>query len=377
MEEPRLRRSPILLSTGDWFFVEKKLMNKTNLFLIICAFAFILFSCASTSSVQKEALSTEQITREIESSKRVKAMNEKLLMSNFSSGRSSHRDYKIGPQDLLEISVFEAEKLNKTVRVSSQGNISLPLIGILKVKGLTTEELEKEIRSLLAEKYLQDPQVNVLIKEYRNQRISVMGAVKSPGVFDVTGTKTILDMLGVAGGLREDAGQLLFLLRLPPSEEEPGKKGKGIDGKKAETFIIDLDGLLVEGNLNLNLSLIHGDVINVPMSGKVFVWGEVKSAGGFAKGKRMTLSQAVIMAGGLNFRANGSETRIIRYTEKGTNKEILTFNIYAIQKGKAEDPYLREYDIVFVPKSGVKTFLAGIKDTFSGAFGIGGVSVGF
>jgi polysaccharide export outer membrane protein len=150
-------------------------MNKTNLFLIICAFSFILFSCASSSSVQKEAPSTQQIAREIESSKRVKAMNEKLLMSNFSSGRSSYRDYKIGPQDLLEISVFEAEKLNKTVRVSSQGNISLPLIGILKVKGLTTEELEKEIRSLLAEKYLQDPQVNVLIKEYRNQRISVMG----------------------------------------------------------------------------------------------------------------------------------------------------------------------------------------------------------
>jgi polysaccharide export outer membrane protein len=298
-------------------------------------------------------------------------------MGNFSSGRYSYRDYKIGPQDLLEISVFEAEKLNKTVRVSSQGNISLPLIGILKVKGLTTEELEKEIRSLLAEKYLQDPQVNVLIKEYRNQRISVMGAVKNPGVFDVTGTKTILDMLGVAGGLREDAGQLLFLLRPPPFQEEPEKKGKGIDGKKTETFVIDLEGLLVEGNLNLNLSLLHGDVINVPVSGKVFVGGEVKNAGGFAKGKRLTLSQAVIMAGGLNFRANGSETRIIRYTEKGTNKEVLTFNVYAIQKGKAEDPYLRENDIVFVPRSGVKTFLAGVKDTFRAAFGIGTVSVGF
>jgi len=359
----------------DWFFVEKSLMNKTNLFLIVCAFAFILFSCASTPSVQKEAPSTEQIAREIESSKRVKAMNEKLLMSNFSSGRSSNRDYKIGPQDLIEISVFEVEKLNKTVRVSSQGNVNLPLIGVLKVKGLTPEELEKEIRSLLAEKYLRDPHVSVLIKEFRNQRISVMGAVRNPGVFDVTGARTILDLLAMAGGLKEDAGQLLFLLR-PPSEEETLKKEKGFYNRKPETFVIDLEGLLVEGNLGLNLPLLHGDIINVPVAGKIFVGGDVRSPGGFMKGRKMTLSQAIISAGGLNFKANGSETKIIRYSEKGTEKEILTFNVYAIQKGKAEDPYLKENDIVIVPQSGVKAFLSGVKDTFRVAFGIGTVSVG-
>jgi polysaccharide export outer membrane protein len=359
----------------DWFFVEKSLMNKTNLFLIICAFAFVLFSCASTSSVRREAPSTEQIAREIESSKRVKAMNEKLLVSSFSARRSPHRDYKIGPQDLLEISVFEAEKLNKTVRVSSQGNVNLPLIGVLKVKGLTPEELEKEIRSLLAEKYLQDPHVNVLVKEFRNQRISVMGAVRNPGVFDVTGARTILDLLATAGGLKEDAGQLLFLLR-PPSEEETSKKEKGHYNRKAEAFVIDLEGLLVEGNLGLNLPLLHGDIINVPVAGKIFVGGDVKSPGGFVKGRKMTLSQAIISAGGLNFKANGSETKIIRYSEKGTDKEILTFNVYAIQKGKAEDPYLKENDIVFVPTSGAKAFLSGVKNTFRAAFGIGGVSVG-
>ena len=93
------------------------------------------------------------------------------------SKRTSSQDYRIGPDDLIEVTVFEDEKLNKTVRVSSQGNISLPLIGILRVKGLTGSEMEKEIRDLLAEKYLQDPHVSVFIKEYHNQRISVMGAV--------------------------------------------------------------------------------------------------------------------------------------------------------------------------------------------------------
>jgi polysaccharide export outer membrane protein len=351
--------------------------RKTTPFLFVCFFlALVLSSCASAPDAKKETPSTEQMAREIESSKRVNAMNEKLMSNALSIKRSSHRDYKIGPQDLLEITVFEVEKLNKTVRVSSQGNVNLPLIGILKVKGLTPEELEKELRSLLAEKYLQDPHVSVLIKEFRNQQISVMGAVKNPGVFDVTGAKTILDMLAIAGGLREDAGQLLFLLRPPKAEEIPQEE-KGDYDRRPETFVIDLEGLLVEGNLKLNVFLLHGDVINVPNSGKVFVGGEVKSPGGFVKGKKMTLSQAIIQAGGLKFQASASETRLIRYSEKGTGKEVLTFNVYAIQKGKEEDPYLKENDIVFVPSSLVKSALGTVKDVFSASFGIGKVSVGF
>jgi len=350
--------------------------RKVPLYLFTLFFLFILSSCASTPSQNREVTSPEKITKEIESSKKVNTMNERIMMGSLSSKRTFFRDYKIGPQDLLEITVFEVEKLNKTVRVSSQGNINLPLLGVLKVKGLTVEELEKEIRSLLAEKYMQDPQVNVLIKEYRNQRISVMGSVKNPGVFDVTGSKTILDMLAMAGGLGEDAGPLLFLLR-PPKEEEIFQKEKGDYDRRPETFVIDLEGLLVEGNLKLNVSLLHGDVINVPVSGKVFVGGEVKSPGGFPKGKKMTLSQAIIQAGGLKFQAKASETRLIRYSERGTNKEVLTFNVYAIQRGKDEDPYLKENDIVFVPSSLVKTALGTVKDVFTASFGIGQVSVGF
>jgi polysaccharide export outer membrane protein len=367
----------------DWLFLNYKMsLGKMNskvqiIFLLFFLFlSFILSSCASTPTQNNESISSEKI-REMESSKNVNEMNERIMMSALSSRRATSREYRIGPQDLLEISVFEVEKLNKTARVSSQGNINLPLIGILKVKGLTADELEKEIRSLLADKYLQDPQVTVLIKEYRNQRISVMGAVKNPNVFDVTGPKTILEMLAMAGGLREDAGQLLFLLRPPKQEEGTSKVEKGANERKPETFVIDLEGLLVEGNLSLNLPLLHGDVVNVPVSGKVFVGGEVKAPGGFIRGKNMTLSQAIVLAGGIQFSGNGSETRIFRYSEKGTGKEILTANVYSIQKGKKEDISLKENDIVIVPKSGVKTFLVGVKDIFRAAVGIGKYSVGF
>jgi polysaccharide export outer membrane protein len=359
-----------------------------TLFLIL-----LIASCISRPTPKEEIISPEKTRTEIESSRQVRAMNEKILMSSLSSKRDPYRDYNIGPEDLLEISVFEVEKLNKTVRVTSQGNISLPLLGVLRVMGLTANQLEKELRELLAEKYLQDPQVSVFIKEYRSQRISMMGAVKEPRVFEVTGQKTVLDMLAMAGGVRDDAGHLLFLIRPPPLEDEVPEVpergealealekgetpealegGKDSEGGEPKTFVIDLEELLIKGDLTLNLPLIHGDVINIPVSGKVFVGGQVWRPGGFIlAGKRMTLSQAIVLAGGLKPRAKGSETKIFRYSEKGPGSEILSVNVYAIQKGQEQDPYVNENDIIIVPRHGMKAFFVGIKETLTGVFSMG------
>ena len=338
-------------------------------------FILLIVSCVSGPTPKEETVSPEKTKTEIESSRQIRAMNERILMSSLSSARDPYRDYKIGPEDLLEISVFEVEKLNKTVRVSSQGNISLPLLGVLRVKGLTANQLEKELRELLSEKYLQDPHVSVFIKEYRSQRISVMGAVKSPKVFEVTGQKTILDMLAMAEGVRDDAGHLLFLIRPPAAQ---GKAPEALEGEKdsdqggPKTFVINLEELLIKGDLTLNLPLIHGDVINIPVSGKVFVGGEVWRPGGFIlAGKRMTLSQAIVLAGGLKPQAKGSETKIFRYSEKGTGREMLSVNVYAIQKGQKEDLNVKENDIIIVPRHGVKAFFVGVKETLTGVFSMG------
>jgi polysaccharide export outer membrane protein len=349
------------------------MISKISIFFLlgVVSVVFIL-SCASKSSLRKEVNPSTLPTKEIESSKQVKAMNERILMSSLSSGKDLYRDYKIGPEDLIEISVFEEEKLNKTVRVSSQGNISLPLLGILRVRDLTANELEKEIRELLAEKYLQNPHVSVFIKEYRSQRISVIGAVEKPGPYDVTGQKTILGILSMAGGLKEDAGPLLFLIRPPQPEEDVSPAGKDSGAVKPNTFVIDLEELLVKGDLTLNLPLIHGDVINIPVSGKIFVGGEVNKPGGFPlKGKKVTVSQAIAMAEGLKPEAKGGEAKIFRYSGKGNEREILSADIYAIQKGQSEDPTLKENDILIVPKSGMKALLIGLRDTVKGLLGFG------
>jgi len=356
----------------------KRVLSNSRFFLISLIVLLSFISCASAPPSKKGVVSLETQIKETESSRQVKLMNERIQISALSSKGDPFRDYKIGPEDLLEISVFEDEKLNKTVRVSSQGNISLPLLGILKVKGLTANELEKEIRDLLAEKYFQDPHVSVFIKEYRNQRISVMGAVDKPGVYDVTGQKTVLDMLAVAGGLKGDpdraAGQLLFLIRPAiPGGLTQGKttEHEELNNQEPNTFVLDLEELLIKGDLTLNLPLIHGDIINVPFSGKFFVGGEVKNPGGFPLGKKITVTQAMTLAGGVKYEANGSETKIFRYSEKSTEREILSVDVYTIQRGESEDLYLKENDIIIVPKHGVKAFLTGVRDTFKGLLGFG------
>ena len=120
---------------------------------------------------------------------------------SFAQSASSSEDYRIGAQDLLELQVFGAPDLNRTVRVNSRGLISLPLIGMVQAGGLTSEQLESSLAEKLSKQYLQSPQVSVFIKEYTSQRVTVEGAVKKPGVYPLKGRTTLLQTLAIAEGL--------------------------------------------------------------------------------------------------------------------------------------------------------------------------------
>lgn len=113
-------------------------------------------------------------------------------------------DYLVGPNDLLEIEVFDMENLKRTVRVNAAGSVSLPLIGSVVVAGLTAQKIEDTIATKYSEKYLQNPQVSVFIKEFTSQRITVDGAVQKPGIYPMTGQISLLQALALAGG----AGQI-------------------------------------------------------------------------------------------------------------------------------------------------------------------------
>lgn len=114
--------------------------------------------------------------------------------------RSTIRDYRIGPEDLIEIQVFGVDQLSRAVRVNSRGQVSLPLIGAIDVAGLTAQEAESAITARLAANYLQNPQVSLFIKEFTTQRVTIEGAVNRPGIYPLKGASTLLTSLAVAGG---------------------------------------------------------------------------------------------------------------------------------------------------------------------------------
>jgi polysaccharide export outer membrane protein len=110
-------------------------------------------------------------------------------------------DYRVGPQDLIEISVFQVPDLSRAVRVNSGGQISLPLIGVVQAGGQTVQELEKTLASKLSEKFLQNPQVTVFVKEFASQRLTMEGAIAKPGIYPITGRTTLLQAIAMGGGL--------------------------------------------------------------------------------------------------------------------------------------------------------------------------------
>ncbi|MGB4704251.1 MAG: polysaccharide biosynthesis/export family protein, partial [Candidatus Saccharicenans sp.] len=250
------------------------------------------------------------------------------------------REYVIGPRDLLEIKVFELPEFDHTVRVSEDGSITLPLLGNVQVRGLTKEKLEQRLAELL-EKYVKNAQVSVFIKEYQSSRVAIIGAVEKPGMYELVGRQTLLQMISQAGGFKENAANEIYILR----------EGEG--GVTA-SISIDLEDLLLNGNQRLNIPLQPNDVINVPVDRliTIYVLGEVRNPGAIQvkMSKKITLLQAIAQAGGLS--ENASKRGVIVKRKEKSGKEVnFKINLNDIIKGKRKDLPLQEGDVVLVPQS--------------------------
>ncbi len=260
------------------------------------------------------------------------------LFSQEQEGAPAGGDYRIGTKDLLEIRVFELPELTQTVRVAEDGSVTLSLLGRVEVGGLTTQELEGKLAKILEEKFLKTAHVNVFIREY--QRVSVLGAVGRPGMYEIVGPTTLLQIISQAGGLTAEAMNDLYIFRM------------GKDGKQTR-IVVNLRDLISNGNQELNFELQAKDVISVPIDQvqTVFVYGEVRSPGviQFRQSKRITLLQAIAQAGGPTEWASKSGVMIKR-RDKKTGKEIkIPLNLKSIESGKTADLTLEEGDVVIVP----------------------------
>jgi polysaccharide export outer membrane protein len=247
-------------------------------------------------------------------------------------------DYRIGPKDLLELTVIGFQDLNRQYRVSEEGKISLPYLGELQVEGMTKSDLEKRLVQLLGEKYLENPQVSVVIVEHQSRRVFLIGAVPKPGPYELMGRLTLLKLISQAGGLTADAGSEIVVMRQLP------------DGDKT-SLKIPVEDLLLKGDASLDIPLQSDDIISVPLNimVQIYVTGQVKNAGAFSvrKSNIPTLLRAIAQAGGFSERADKGDVIIKRFDESG--KEIrIKVDVNNIIKGKDTDVQLRENDVVIV-----------------------------
>lgn len=286
------------------------------------------------------------------------------------------RDYRIGPEDLLEITVFEASDLDRTVRVSAEGGISLPLLGAIHAAGLTSRQLEAVLEELLRRSYMKDPHVGVFVKAIRSHPVSVFGAVEKPGVYQIRGAKTLVEVLSMAQGLASDAGDTVIVMRsgggaLPP--DTAGASTGGSASAPAGTIRIPLEGLLDSGNPRDNVLVYPGDVVKVTRAGIVYVVGEVRKPGGFTlkSNENISVLQALALAKGLTRTSAAKRALIIRTSKTSGKREEIAINLDKILKGRAPDPLLRARDIVFVPNStGRAAFYRGAEAALSIAGGV-------
>lgn len=302
----------------------------------------------------------------------VQQLNGRLQQLNGEEKLKPDNDYRIGPQDLLDINIFEAPELNHSLRVSANGEISMPLIGSVNAMGLTAKELESSLQSKLL-RYIKDPHVSVLVTSIESHPISVIGEVNKPGVFQVREPKSLLEVLSLGQGLSPDAGDEVLVIRGGATEstgpgfmqvDSPGKTQETAGSQSdvhpqsqttGNTTYVKLEDLLTSGDPRFNLPVNPGDVVEVTKAGIVYVVGSVKRPGGFVMKNSESLSvlQAIALAEGLTETSAKSRARIIRSDKSGKRTEI-PINLAKILSGKEPDEVLKPADIVFIPDSSAK-----------------------
>jgi polysaccharide export outer membrane protein len=241
------------------------------------------------------------------------------------------QEYRVGEGDVIKISVYDNEDLQTTVRVSGEGHIVVPLLGKVSVEKLTIPEISDKLTALYADGYLVSPQVNVFIEEYRGQKTVILGEVNHPGLFELRGTTTFLELISKAGGLTKDAGEKAIIKR----------KMKDSDQHDQKIITIDLIRLMEKGDFSMNFQIIDGDNIYISKTGFFYVTGEVKKPDAYKYLDGTTVIQAIAMAGGFTGKANEGKVKIHRKVEE--QEEIIEVT--------ALDTPIYQNDVIIVPES--------------------------
>jgi polysaccharide export outer membrane protein len=241
-----------------------------------------------------------------------------LTLSLASGAWAGQADYTVGPQDVLTISVYDQADMSGKFKVEVDGNFTFPLIGRVAASGQTLRAIEAELKKRLSDGYLRNPQVTVGVETYQSQRIFVMGEVRSPGSYSLTGDMTLIEALSRAGSTTAQASDEVLIVR--PKVGAPA--GGPVMPNQTDAEIIRVNVReLQSGSLSQNVSLKDGDTLVVPKAQAVYVFGQVKAPGAYVAEKGTTVLQALSLAGGVADRGSTSRLVIVR-TVDGKKKEI-------------------------------------------------------
>lgn len=278
----------------------------------------------------------------------------------------SETGYRLGPGDLLTVRVFGRAELSSEVRVDSSGQVSLPYAKDLQAACLTETQLAATITEKYR-KYLRDPQVDVLIKEYRSQPVAVIGAVNQPGRFQLQRRVRLLELVTFAGGPTNRAGNSIRVIHsaersscpseakeaaikpVPDQATQTAKVDDGATGEAIPLFSSIVLRDLLDGGANPYVQ--PGDIISIPEADQFFVTGSVTKPGAYTLTTKITLTQAVAIAGGVNTEGARNRVRLIRPIPGTEQRNETIYNMDDIQKHKVADIALQPNDIVEVPGS--------------------------
>lgn len=235
-------------------------------------------------------------------------------------------DYVVGPGDVLSITVYGHDDLKTTVRVTNNGYIIMPLIGQVKVGELKTSEVADKLTALLADGYIINPQVNIFLDEFRSKKAVVLGNVSKPGLVELRGHMTFLELLSQTGGFKDGVGNSATIKRT-------------VDGK-TQVIMVDLKSLVERGDLSENVPILDGDAVYISKGGTCYVTGEVDKPDAYPC-DNVTVLKMIALAGGFTGKAAKSSVRIVRVVDG--KKTVL--------KDVELDSKVQSEDIIVVPES--------------------------
>ena len=253
-----------------------------------------------------------------------------VIIAFYMAGPAAGQDdYILGPEDEIEIKVWDHEDLTRKLRVGLDGRISYPFVGEVQAQGRTVLELQKDLERRLADGYLIDPNVSITVTEYKSQKFFVIGNVRQPGTYPLTRSIRVLEAIALAGGVgsgygRNQGGGSTAVIVRPRGGARPDQPMLPGKSRNAENIRVSLAAAYA-GDQSQNIEIKSGDTIFVPLE-VVYVTGQVKRPGRYPYEPNMTVLMAVTTAEGFTDKAAPKKTFIIREQSAGKAKIRVDLN---------------------------------------------------